>query len=191
VRAFKAELAEYRTQFDALKSARDDAVGVQNRQELFGRRPYVTATPENPYAQATTSAGRGGSGGGGGQGDNAFGSGDVTREDHALREQNFFSSTNQARKYTPGINGTMLGTSLTSTVDEYIARGQAVLGDLGTQKEMLKNTQKRLYSVANTLGVSGDTIRMIERRALQDKWIFYAGVIIFFLFVWLVLHYLR
>jgi Golgi SNAP receptor complex protein 2 len=80
---------------------------------------------------------------------------------------------------------------LTRTVDDYIARGQAVLGDLGTQREMLKNTQMRLYTVANTLGISGDTIRMIERRALQDKWIFYGGVIIFFLFVWLCLHYLR
>jgi hypothetical protein len=45
--------------------------------------------------------------------------------------------------------------------------------------------------VANTLGVSGDTIRMVERRARQDKWIFWAGVVVFFGFCWLVLHYLR
>lgn len=152
----------------------------QNRSELLGRRPYVTATPENPYANAsgaatsgyggygharTTSGGAGGSSGG-------MGSNDVTREQHAFREQNFFANTNTA-------------------LDEYIARGQAVLGDLGTQREMLKNTQKRLYSVANTLGVSGDTIRMIERRAREDKWIFWAGVVVFLLFCWLVLHFLR
>lgn len=100
------------------------------------------------------------------------GSPDEMREAHAFREQNFFSTTNQA-------------------LDEYIARGQAVLGDLGQQREMLKGTQKRLYSVANTLGVSGDTIRMVERRAREDKWIFFAGVVIFFLFCWLVLHFLR
>ncbi|KAF4125510.1 golgi SNAP receptor complex member 2 [Geosmithia morbida] len=76
-------------------------------------------------------------------------------------------------------------------LDDYIARGQAVLGDLGQQREMLKSTQKRLYSVANTLGVSSDTIRMVERRAREDKWIFAAGVIVFILFCWLVLHYLR
>lgn len=99
-------------------------------------------------------------------------SGDYTRETHALREQNFFNQTNSA-------------------LDDYIARGQAVLGDLNTQREMLKNTQKKLYSVANTLGVSGDTIRMIERRAKQDKWIFGGGVVVFFLFVWLCLHFLR
>lgn len=94
------------------------------------------------------------------------------RESHALREQAFFQHTNSA-------------------LDDYIARGQAVLGDLGQQREILKNTQRKLYSVGNTLGISGDTIRMVERRAKQDKWIFWGGVMGFFLFCWLVLHYLR
>ena len=94
------------------------------------------------------------------------------RESHALREQSFFSTANDQ-------------------LDEYMERGRAVLGDLGQQKEMLKGTQKKLYSVANTLGISGDTIRMVERRAKQDKWIFWAGVVIFFGFCWLVIHYLR
>lgn len=78
-----------------------------------------------------------------------------------------------------------------AALDEYLERGRAVLGDLGQQREILKGTQKRLYSVANTLGISGDTIRMVERRAMQDKWIFWGGVIGFFVFCWLVLHYLR
>ena len=81
--------------------------------------------------------------------------------------------------------------STNAALDEYLERGRAVLGDLGDQREMLKGTQKKLYSVGNTLGISGDTIRMIERRAKQDKWIFWAGVIIFFLFCWLVIHFLR
>lgn len=81
--------------------------------------------------------------------------------------------------------------STNAQLDEYLERGRAVLGDLGQQREMLKGTQKKLYTVANTLGVSGDTIRMVERRAKQDKWIFWAGVVIFSLFCWLVLHFLR
>ena len=76
-------------------------------------------------------------------------------------------------------------------LDEYLERGRAVLGDLGHQREILKGTQKKLYSVANTLGVSGDTIRMVERRAKQDKWIFWGGAIAFFAFCWLVIYYLR
>ncbi len=81
--------------------------------------------------------------------------------------------------------------STSAQLDEYLERGRAVLGDLGHQKEILKGTQKKLYSVANTLGVSGDTIRMVERRAKQDKWIFWGGAIIFFTFCWLVIYYLR
>lgn len=189
IRNFRAELADYRREFESLKAARDEAMHHQDRGELLGRRPYA-ATPENPYAAssgAATSSSYGGYGGGGhvrntsggagvggssGGGGYGMGSNDVSREDHALREQNFFASTNSA-------------------LDEYIARGQAVLGDLGTQREMLKGTQKRLYSVANTLGVSGDTIRMIERRTREDKWIFWVGVVIFFAFCWLCLHFLR
>ncbi|PHH84456.1 hypothetical protein CDD83_1908 [Cordyceps sp. RAO-2017] len=174
VKRFREDLSDFRSQVDGLKKAREDAQHQTNRTELLGRRPY-NATPENPYANESTTTTH-----------SAFqprhaphaneglttGSADELREAHALREQNFFANTNQA-------------------LDDYIARGQAVLGDLGQQREMLKNTQKRLYNVANTLGVSGDTIRMVERRAREDKWIFFAGVIVFFLFCWLVLHYLR
>ena len=66
-----------------------------------------------------------------------------------------------------------------------------MLGDLNQQREILKSTQRKLYSVGNTLGISGDTIRMIDRRARQDKWIFGGGVVVFVVFCWLVLHYLR
>ncbi|KAF3767935.1 V-snare-domain-containing protein [Cryphonectria parasitica EP155] len=180
IRNFRTELAEYRRGFETVKNAREEVLHSQNRSELLGRRPYANDTPENPYANSTGASsafGGGGhvrntSGGGGGGGGFGVGGDDVAREEHALREQNFFAGANSA-------------------LDEYIARGQAVLGDLGTQRDMLKNTQKRLYSVGNTLGVSGDTIRMIERRAREDKWIFWAGVVIFFLFCWLVLHFLR
>lgn len=89
-----------------------------------------------------------------------------------LRENTFFNKTSEQ-------------------LDEFLDRGRAVLGDLGQQRDMLKGTQRRLYTVANTLGISGDTIRMVERRAKQDKWIFWGGVVVFFLFCWLVIHYLR
>ncbi|KAL9124564.1 MAG: hypothetical protein Q9217_006112 [Psora testacea] len=172
IKNFRGELADYRQSLDHLKKKREEAQSAQNRTELFGRRPHHAATPENPYAQSQLAQ------------HSAFAPlksqplslgaspQDYTREQHAFREQNFMSSTNAA-------------------LDEYLERGRAVLGDLGQQREMLKGTQKKLYSVANTLGISGDTIRMVERRAKQDKWIFWAGVVIFFGFCWLVIHYLR
>jgi hypothetical protein len=176
IKSFRADLATYRAELDALKAQRDDALTTINRTELLGRRPHHAATPENPYANSTISSAAATSSpwapSGSGSASLGLGSGDVSREAHALREQNFFANTHSA-------------------LDDYLARGQAVLGDLGQQREMLKGTQRRLYSVANTLGVSGDTIRMVERRAKQDKWIFGVGVVVFFGFCWLVLRYLR
>lgn len=137
IRNFRTELAAYRKEVDALKAQRDEALHTQNRGELLGQRRGYVATPENPYANTSSSSGGGGglharntSGGAGVGGSSSRGGGGgggyetMSREDHAFREQNFFASTNSA-------------------LDEYIARGQAVLGDLGTQRDMLKNTQKR------------------------------------------------
>ncbi|KAL2106047.1 hypothetical protein VUR80DRAFT_7392 [Thermomyces stellatus] len=178
VARFREELGEFRSRVEAVKRAREEAVEGSNRGELMGRRPYA-ATPENPYA-SSSAAGQGqvgvqnpyGAGGVAAGGSMALGEAEDAREAHALREQHFFTGANAA-------------------LDEYIARGQAVLSDLGQQREVLKGTQRRLYSVANTLGVSGDTIKMVERRAREDKWIFGAGVVVFFLFCWLCIHFLR
>ncbi|KAI1911950.1 protein transport protein bos1 [Ophidiomyces ophidiicola] len=174
LKTFRAELGEYRSQFDNLKREREDAQATTNRSELLGRRPHHAATPENPYSQSSLPASQSPFARGSASGGLSFGAGpsEFNREQHALREQSFMSSTN-------------------AQLDEFLDRGRAVLGDLGQQREILKGTQKRLYSVANTLGISGETIRKVERRAKQDKWIFWAGVLIFFGFCWIVLHFLR
>ncbi|EOD43310.1 Transporter bos1 [Neofusicoccum parvum] len=177
IKNFRTELTDYREQFQRLKTENDERQQVQTRTELLGRRPHHAATPENPYASASTSANspwapRPGTGSGGGPSALGAAPSEYARETHAFREQSFMSQTN-------------------AQLDEFLERGRAVLGDLGDQREMLKGTQRKLYSVANTLGISGDTIRMVERRAKQDKWIFWAGVVIFFTFCWLVLKYLR
>ncbi|KAL2163905.1 hypothetical protein VTH06DRAFT_3117 [Thermothelomyces fergusii] len=178
IRDFRADLADFRAQLAALKAARDAAAHAENTRELLGRRPYAAATPENPYAASTATASGYGlattttatttTGRGHARTTSLAEAGGV----FALREQQFFASTHSA-------------------LDEYLARGQAVLGDLAQQREVLKSTQRRLYSAGNTLGISGDTIRMIERRAREDRWIFAAGVVVFFGFCWLVLRYLR
>lgn len=158
---------------------------TEARTELLGRRPHHAATPENPYALPNVSAAAQHSPFAPSQPfnpsapyrPNPYSAGapqgpDYDREGHVLRENTFFNKTSDQ-------------------LDEFLDRGRAVLGDLGQQREMLKGTQRSLYTVANTLGISGDTIRMVERRAKQDKWIFWTGVVVFFLFCWLVIHYLR
>ncbi|KAI7007097.1 hypothetical protein KC355_g7454 [Hortaea werneckii] len=157
------------------------------------REELLDQTPENPYADSAISSGAGRGQNvnplfrtnnpnfhPGANGPNAYSAyqspyglgADEARENHALREQSFFSSAN-------------------TTLDEYLERGRTVLGDLGDQREMLKGTQKKLYNIGTTLGVSGDTIRMVERRAKEDKFIFWGGVVVFIIFVYLVLRWLR
>ncbi|KAF2122279.1 v-SNARE protein-like protein Bos1 [Lophiotrema nucula] len=183
---FRRELGEYREEFQRMRGIAEELGNSAARSELLGRRPHHASTPENPYSLPQQQGNMNSPFAPASQDPNApyrpnpyssqgalgTGSSDFTREDHAFREQNFISQTS-------------------ATLDEYLDRGRAVLGDLGQQRDMLKGTQRRLYSVANTLGISGDTIRMVERRAKQDKWIFWAGVVVFFLFCWLVIHYLR
>ncbi|KAF1912796.1 v-SNARE protein-like protein Bos1 [Ampelomyces quisqualis] len=184
---FRGELDEYRAGFRRIKSANEDMQTTEARTELLGRRPHHAATPENPYALPTQGAAAnhahspfapaGPHDPAAPYRPNAYSAGaphgqPYDREGHVLRENTFFKHTSDQ-------------------LDEFLDRGRAVLGDLGQQRDMLKGTQRRLYSAANTLGISGDTIRMVERRAKQDKWIFWAGVVVFFAFCWLVLHFLR
>ena len=138
------------------------------RSDLLNRRGHSSATPENPYANSATTAAHVRSSPFAPAPGAASASVPASVEDHHFREHDFLSRTD-------------------TQLDEFLDRGRAVLADLSDQRDMLKNTQKRLYSVANTLGISGDTIRMIERRAMQDKWIFYGGVVTFFVFCYFVL----
>lgn len=169
VQNFRIQYSELKAEFDKLRSEKEEADTATNRSELYGRRGHSSATPDNPYSYSAP-ANRAP------QGSTAFGapltSSNLNRESHALHEQNFLSRTNDA-------------------LDEFLARGRAVQEELALNKMTLKETQKRLYTVANTLGISGDTIRMIERRAKEDKWIFYGGVVVFFVFCYLVLKWLR
>ena len=190
---FRQELLDFRNRFAEMKHEKEQAQLANNRTELLGRRPHTSQTPENPYADAamTSGAGRGENVNPlfrtsnpnfqpGNSGTNAYSAysspygmgADSAQENHALRENSFFNSAN-------------------TTLDEYIERGRAVLGDLGDQREVLKNTQKKLYSIGTTLGISGDTIRMVERRAKQDKWVFWGGVVVFVIFVYFVIRWLR
>ncbi|KAG0632947.1 hypothetical protein HOY80DRAFT_1019185 [Tuber brumale] len=172
VKNFRKEISEYRQQFVKLKGEREDAEHTVARGELLGRRGHSSATPENPYANTTHTRNISSQHSPFAPAGGVAQTHTMSQEDHAFRERDFMSRTNDQ-------------------LDDFLDRGRAVLADLGEQRQMLKNTQRKLYNVANTLGVSKDTIRMIERRAMQDKWIFYGGIAVFFLFCYLVLRLLR
>ena len=49
VKDFRADLQSLRAKFDSLKRLHQETNATQNRAELFGRRGFQSATPENPY----------------------------------------------------------------------------------------------------------------------------------------------
>ncbi|ODQ53716.1 V-snare-domain-containing protein [Saitoella complicata NRRL Y-17804] len=94
------------------------------------------------------------------------------REDAVFRDQDFLGRTDVA-------------------LDEFLERGRAVLGDLKDQKSMLKGTKTKILDAAHTLGISRETISKVERRARQDKWIFWGGVVFTLTCFWLIFKWLR
>lgn len=56
--------------------------------------------------------------------------------------------------------------------------GHSVLGNLRDQREMLKRTRTRMLNFLNTLGLSNSVMNLIERRAYQDKFVLYGGMLV-------------
>jgi hypothetical protein len=62
-------------------------------------------------------------------------------------------------------------------VDDMLQSGVGILENLRDQRMTLKGAHRRLYDIANTLGLSNTTMRLIERRAYQDKFILVFGML--------------
>ncbi|KAH3679844.1 hypothetical protein WICMUC_000587 [Wickerhamomyces mucosus] len=73
-------------------------------------------------------------------------------------------------------------------LDEILEMGRASLDELVASNELIRSFQKTLNKSLGTLGVSQETIRTIDKRAFQDKWIFYGS---FFLFLVLCYYFLK
>lgn len=74
-------------------------------------------------------------------------------------------------------------------VDDMLLQGSNTLENLRTQRETIKGARKRILDMANTLGLSTHVMRMIEKRASQDKVILIGGVIVTLAVIGLVLIY--
>lgn len=79
----------------------------------------------------------------------------------------------------------------TQQLDHILEMGQQTFEDIVEQNETLRKLATKFEEGLVTLGVSQGTIRTIERRAKQDKWLFWGGVIGMCLIFWLILKWLR
>ncbi|XP_066159211.1 probable Golgi SNAP receptor complex member 2 [Euwallacea fornicatus] len=75
-------------------------------------------------------------------------------------------------------------------VDEMIYTGVNTLESLRSQRSVLKQAHKKIMDMANTLGLSNHTMRLIEKRVSEDKGVFIAGVVVTFIVIILVIIYL-
>lgn len=93
------------------------------------------------------------------------------RESHALREHSFIQNTE-------------------NQLDAFIAQGRSVLGNLVEQRDILKQTRRRLLDAANSVGLSRELIGVIDRMSTQDTILFFVGAIFTLVMFYLIYRYL-
>lgn len=93
------------------------------------------------------------------------------RESHALREHSFIQNTE-------------------NQLDAFIAQGRSVLGNLVEQRDVLKQTRRRLLDAANSVGLSRELIGVIDRMSTQDTILFFGGAILTLVIFYLIYRYL-
>ncbi|CAH6721938.1 protein transport protein Bos1p [[Candida] jaroonii] len=76
-------------------------------------------------------------------------------------------------------------------LDHILEMGQNAFDDIIEQNETLQKLGAGLEQGLLTLGVSQGTIRTIERRAKQDKWLFWGGVILMIICFYYILKFFR
>lgn len=74
-------------------------------------------------------------------------------------------------------------------VDDMIMTGHGVLESLRSQRETLKGAHKRILDIGNTLGLSNHTMRLIEKRLSEDKYVVFGGMAVTLLVIILVIYY--
>lgn len=112
------------------------------------------------------------------------------REREELMSRTF--TTNDADTSIPIDETLQLNSSLHSAhrnMDGIIANGGSILDGLRDQRGTLKGTHKKMLDVANMLGLSNTVMRLIERRATQDKFIMIGGMLATCVFMFLVIRY--
>uniref|UniRef100_A0AC34PX56 Golgi SNAP receptor complex member 2 n=1 Tax=Panagrolaimus sp. JU765 TaxID=591449 RepID=A0AC34PX56_9BILA len=69
-------------------------------------------------------------------------------------------------------------------IDDMIAQGSAILTNMKEQGLNLKAVRTKILDIGQTLGLSGTTLRMIEKRLEEDWWIFIVGCVFVLIFMY-------
>ncbi|XP_012681134.1 Golgi SNAP receptor complex member 2 [Clupea harengus] len=102
-------------------------------------------------------------------------------------------TTNDADTSIPIDETLQLNTNLNNAhrgMDDLLGSGSGILNGLRDQRGTLKGTHKKMLDVANMLGLSNTVMRLIEKRASQDKFIMVGGMLVTCVVIFLVVKYL-
>ncbi|KAG5681471.1 hypothetical protein PVAND_010903 [Polypedilum vanderplanki] len=75
-------------------------------------------------------------------------------------------------------------------VDEMLSTGNNIINSLRNQRDILKGARTRMLNVGSTLGLSDHTIRLIERRLTDDRYVMFAGMFVTLCIIGLVIYLL-
>ncbi|XP_021413441.2 Golgi SNAP receptor complex member 2 [Oncorhynchus mykiss] len=113
------------------------------------------------------------------------------REREELMSRTF--TTNDADTSIPIDETLQLNSNLNNAhrgMDDLLGSGSSILTGLRDQRDTLKGTHKKMLDVANMLGLSNTVMRLIEKRATQDKFIMIGGMLLTCVVMFLVVKYL-
>ena len=65
-----------------------------------------------------------------------------------------------------------------------ISQGSASLNSLLNQRDRMKGVRTAMLNIAATLGVSANTLRVIERRDAADRIIVFGGMLVVIVIIW-------
>ncbi|KAH0508284.1 Golgi SNAP receptor complex member 2 [Microtus ochrogaster] len=119
-----------------------------------------------------------------------------TREQQERQREELLSrtfTTNDSDTTIPMDESLQFNSSLQNIhhgMDDLIGGGHSILEGLRAQRLTLKGTQKKILDIANMLGLSNTVMRLIEKRAFQDKYFMIGGMLLTCAVMFLVVQYL-
>lgn len=158
---FQNELSESKIKFQSLKKQREEELAQISKNSLFNNTS--TAVSDNPY-ESNTVVNR--------HANNSQQHSGLSMQEGLYKEQSILQRGDEQ-------------------LDAILEMGQQAFSDLVEQNEIIKKTQQKMVQSLETLGVSRETIRKIEKKAFEDRWIFYIGAILTLYCFYLILKYLR
>ena len=73
-------------------------------------------------------------------------------------------------------------------VDDMLSSGNNILDSLKNQRDLLKGARNRMVTIGSTLGLSDHTIRLIERRLSEDRYVMFFGMFVTLCIIGLIIY---